>query len=782
MTRRSVTRHAVLLAVSAVLACSIGLLVNLGTAHGDTSAGTLSGEGGDALGPVLQTLINADASQLNPDTGSYLNVDLDQAISDFIGTAPGSFGADFIVSERPLTSTETATATTNGRSFAYVPFAATPVALMTLVPNSTFSGLTIAPDQYCQHIQLTLDDLDGIYGIVSPTYANWADSRINCTTGPNTQANASPFGLWANADPTMENSALMSLLDSTPTSKAAFQAGLSSAFALHQASTSDPTASETWPYTGTAFPGGDEVTLGKLIGLNAKSEQPSTITAQVALGAIMPVASDWTGDPLGVPWNLPTAAVQNAQGAFVVPSTAAAEAAENDAALASTSDPTTNNLVTFQASSTDASAYNNFLMLQSYLVVPTNGLSSDKAQALAQFIRFALGTQGQKDIAALGAAPATPAMVTAGLQVAQQLNIEAATQATSTSSSCSTTTTTVSDPSTTTTAPNSSTTPTAPSTTTTTCPTTTTTECSSPTTTTTAPKSTTSTTSSTTTTTAPSSTTTSTSTPSTSTTTTTAPGGTTTTSTPSSSTTTTAPGGTTTTSTPLGSTTTTQACPTSTTTTSGGTTTTALPACTTASTTTSTTAPPTSTSTTPPSTSTSTTTGSTSTTTSSPSTTTTTSPDASTTTTTAPDSTTTTTPDASTTTTSTGSTTTTDPTTTTTAPTTTTTTAPTTTTTTAPTTTTTTPSTSTTTTSPGASTTTTAPTTTTTSSNTTTTTTCTTTTTGAVTTGPGSDSGDGSGALAFTGLSPVPLLSLGLGLFVVGELGMRRFRKRATAS
>ena len=34
-----------------------------------------------------------------------------------------------MVSERPLTSAEAATATANGRSFAYVPFAATPVAL-----------------------------------------------------------------------------------------------------------------------------------------------------------------------------------------------------------------------------------------------------------------------------------------------------------------------------------------------------------------------------------------------------------------------------------------------------------------------------------------------------------------------------------------------------------------------------------------------------------------------------------------------------------------------------
>ena len=41
--------------------------------------------------------------------------------------------------------------------------------------------------------------------------------------------------------------------------------------------------------------------------------------------------------------------------------------------LASTSDPTTNNLVTFNASTSDASAYNNYLMEESYLVVPLTG-------------------------------------------------------------------------------------------------------------------------------------------------------------------------------------------------------------------------------------------------------------------------------------------------------------------------------------------------------------------------------------------------------------------------
>ena len=58
---------------------------------------------------------------MSPDVGSYTNVDLEQGIKDFIGTAPNTFGNDFAVTERPLSTIEAATAKANGRSFAYVP-------------------------------------------------------------------------------------------------------------------------------------------------------------------------------------------------------------------------------------------------------------------------------------------------------------------------------------------------------------------------------------------------------------------------------------------------------------------------------------------------------------------------------------------------------------------------------------------------------------------------------------------------------------------------------------
>ena len=440
MRSLSLTRGAFVAGLTALVAAGAWTVPAQGRA-GATTQGTLVGEGGDAITPVIVKLIHDDTAGLAPDFGSYTNVDIDHAIADFVGSAPGTFGTDFAVSERQLTPAETATAKANGRTFAYVPIAALPVALMPLVPSTSYTGsTTILPSQFCQHIPLNLQQLDGIYG--APAFSGWGDSQLSCTAPPPTPADSLHFIPAANLDPTMENFALMSLLDSTTASQSAFAAGLAAAVTGKQASTTDPTASEHWPYTGAAVPGGDQTTFGKLIGLDPRTNVPSTVAAQNSLGAIMPVANVWTGDPLGVRWDLPTAAVQNAAQAYVVPSANSAKAAETAATLASTSDPTTNNLVTFNASTTDTTAYNNYLMLESYLLVPTNGLPADKALALAQLIRFAVGGTGQADIAALGATGATPAMVTADLAVAQQLNAEAAASGSSTTSTTTTSTTT----------------------------------------------------------------------------------------------------------------------------------------------------------------------------------------------------------------------------------------------------------------------------------------------------------------------------------------------------
>ncbi len=344
------------------------------------------------------------------------------------------------MTERPLTAAEAATATTNGRSFAYVPIAATPVAIATLVPTETWSlsgSLSITSSDFCQHMPMTTLELAQIFGFdAASPLQYWNDQRVNCPPGGAGQAPQLPIKLWANLDPSRANFALMSLLDSTTPTQTLFAAGLSQPGSGDL--TTDTTPSDKWPYGQNTIPGGDQPLIGKLLAINAQTNAPSQTAATWQLGATLPLSSVWTKAPLGVPWNLSTAAVQNQQGAFVPPSTAAAQAALSHATVATTGDPTTNNLVTFNADNSDAAAYNNYLMVESYLVVPTSGLAAAKASALAQLVRFAVGTQGQQIISSFGAAPDTAAMTASGQAVAVTLNAEAVTTA---AASGSTTTT-----------------------------------------------------------------------------------------------------------------------------------------------------------------------------------------------------------------------------------------------------------------------------------------------------------------------------------------------------
>jgi ABC-type phosphate transport system substrate-binding protein len=427
-----VTRaHSVLGTVLAVLSLAAGSVsvavvgLTSSPAGADTDPTTLVGQGGSFLEPLVSKLLNTDAANINPLFGAYTITDDVSGPAAFVGSGAGQFGADFTVMQRPLTAAESSQATTDGRSYAYVPFAATPVAIAALVNTYSWAALgttTLTPSAFCQGIPLTVADLGALYGddASSPLH-NWEDSRIDCPGGGGPGGNSAaslPPAIWANLDPSMANYAIMSLLDSTPGSKADFDAGLAGVDGLPGR---DDTPDELWPYASNTVPGGDQPLIGKLIDINAETNAPSN---EWVFGATFPVSSVWTGAPLGVAWDIPTADIQNAAGSFVGPTLAAAEAAQADATLASTSDPTTDNLVTFNASTTDTAAYNNYLMEESYLVVPTSGLAPAKASALAQVIRFALGTQGQQIIENFGSAPATPAMQAAGLKVASELDAE----------------------------------------------------------------------------------------------------------------------------------------------------------------------------------------------------------------------------------------------------------------------------------------------------------------------------------------------------------------------
>jgi ABC-type phosphate transport system substrate-binding protein len=448
VTGRRIAKTSV--AVSALLCCFLvgtGTLVRGVPAGADTDPTTLSGQGGSFVEPMMSKLIDDDAANLNPLFAAYQLTDDVSGISSFVGTGTDQFSADFAVTQRPLTSAESAQAKADGRSYAYIPFAATPVAITTLVPTYTWANgnaLSITPAGFCQNIPLTAVQLGELFGdelTTAPPLPNWQDTSIDCPGGGGPggdSAGSYPVAPQANLDPSMSNYALMALLDSNSAAKAYLDAAIAGANSL----VSTDTPSELWPFAGDTTPGGDQPFIGKLLAINARTNAPSTTATQWSLGGIAPISSVWTGSPLGVAWNLPTAAVQNAANSFVAPTLAAAQAAQADATMAATSDPTTDNLVTFNVNnSADTAAYNSYLMEESYLVVPLNGLSAAKATGLAQLVRFMLGTQGQADIESFGSAPATAAMQAAGLQVAAELNAEGA-SATSASGGSSTTATT----------------------------------------------------------------------------------------------------------------------------------------------------------------------------------------------------------------------------------------------------------------------------------------------------------------------------------------------------
>jgi hypothetical protein len=427
-------------------------------ASADTDPTALVGEGGSFLTPVTDLLLGADTglAPLNP---SYNDANLNDAITDFIGTAPNTFGTDFVVSERPLSPNDTATAKANGRTFAYVPFAATPVAVATLAVCNP-SGLSgNSTDALCQDIPLSVPLVAGLFTANLTSAApglplnlsGWGDARL-------TQANGDPIpnsGIYqaSTLEPSAENSALMALIDSDPDGKALLDNALNNP--SNTVTTTSDTPSDTWPFhENHAVVGGDAGLIGKELSINAETNAPSELETWTGLGSgaagpddVFPLSSVWAGAPQGTPWNIPTAAIQNAAGKFVPPSEAAAAASESDATMDSAT-----NLVTFVPNATNETAYNNYMMVESYLVVPTTGLTPAKASKLAQYIRFAVGPVAQSDEETLGSAPPTATMIAADLKVATQLDIEAGAISLSSSSdptSTSTSTTTSSTTSTT---------------------------------------------------------------------------------------------------------------------------------------------------------------------------------------------------------------------------------------------------------------------------------------------------------------------------------------------
>jgi ABC-type phosphate transport system substrate-binding protein len=373
-------------------------------------------------------------SAIAPFVPSFFDAGVDQAQQDFAKAT-----IDYSVTEAPLTSTEAGTAAQHGRSFAYVPFAASAATIAAVVECG--QGNSVTPATWCTtgNLELTVPQLAQIFTDLSPLeqpppngggIGTWNDAQLLTLNPGLSGVSAQSHNITAieNVQPSACNTALESLFVNNPTAKAIWDAYLK----FFEGNTDD-TPTDLWPHTSTAGTS-DQLIAQTLIKVNSQVTPPvpDTDPTKWGQGDIAPLPVDWIGPPL----NIPAIAIQNAQGAFVAPTVASTSAALGDATM----DPTTN-LVTFNANPTDAAAYP--MPVMSYLVVPTSGLDPAKATALAAFIKFVLGSAGQADVESMGAAGVTPAMVTAGLKVAAQVAAQATTTTTTSTTTPRSTSTTV---------------------------------------------------------------------------------------------------------------------------------------------------------------------------------------------------------------------------------------------------------------------------------------------------------------------------------------------------
>jgi len=376
----------------------------------------LAAEGGSFAQNLVDALQNdSDAlSSISPLLPNFFDANVDGAREDFAaGAAPTGQPVDYAISELPLTAAEMATAAQNNRSFAYVPYAAFPVDIGAVVLCS--NATTIAPSDFCGPLQVTAEQLAQIF---TSAVVRWNDPIL-------TQNNPSLAGtidsnLMARNEvqPTAVSLAIETYLEGDHAAQQTWQSYLT------QNNISNFTPTDVWPQNTTALSGGDSTMANTLVPLNEQATPPAPISNPQNWdnkGTIGALPADW----VGAPRNIPTVAVQNAAGAFVMPTVAAMNAALAHATM----DPKTN-LVTFNPSTTDQAAYP--IPVMSYLIVPTSGLGATKAKALSGFIRFILGMKGQALVQSMGAAPVTTAMVTAGMSVADQVAAEAAPSTTTT--------------------------------------------------------------------------------------------------------------------------------------------------------------------------------------------------------------------------------------------------------------------------------------------------------------------------------------------------------------
>ena len=305
------------------------------------------------------------------------------------------------------------------------PFAATPVAIATFAvcnPSDLTENIVT-----CDHI---------LPGHASHPHAGGRDLHLGLTSvsvrpirisrsaagverlpaHPGQRRSPSPtaaaLGWLRRLSPSAENTALMALIDSDPTAKADCSTTPWPTRPIPQRTTTDtPNETVAVPPCSTPTSVVTRACSARSSPSIATTNAPSILDSWGALGTGRRRGARRLPGLGGVDGGARGDAVERSHGGHrerrtdeFVGAHRTAPRPRPRAGSGITLDPATN-LVTFNSQPTDATAYNNYLMVESYLVVPTTGLAADKATKLAQFIRFILGPTGQSDISGPGRGP-----------------------------------------------------------------------------------------------------------------------------------------------------------------------------------------------------------------------------------------------------------------------------------------------------------------------------------------------------------------------------------------
>ncbi|HEV2360932.1 MAG TPA: hypothetical protein VGS21_04450, partial [Acidimicrobiales bacterium] len=270
---RSVSRTEILLrrfAGLAVLAGAVVMPMSLAGASGSTTPpGVILGEGGSFAQPIIDALLKGSTKDISPEAGSYFLSNVDLGRDDF---ATGN--ADFAVTEFPLTSQQAGFAKTNGRAYAYVPFAAQSVALGAIVEREVDNVLK--PTTLNKDIQLNDVQIADIYTNAATA---WNSTQLAPPSGtPYTVNNASrqvsPRYL---VDPALTTYDLEALILDNPAAKAIWSAWLK----LQNIPVTPP--SELWP-TNQGVSGGDDILASNLVPLDETKRPPVAVSNPTAWG------------------------------------------------------------------------------------------------------------------------------------------------------------------------------------------------------------------------------------------------------------------------------------------------------------------------------------------------------------------------------------------------------------------------------------------------------------------------------------------------------------------